>query len=122
MAAVRGEKSLTEPMYAEWWARWKNWLTVSASTTTLCPLTYTRGRLSSNRNKAAMTNHVQPYIAVLERKMGKDVVGIMRTPVYGTGEFATAVGIPVQDLAITSFSTHKRKQLISCAFCIGRIS
>jgi multiple sugar transport system substrate-binding protein len=41
--------------------------------------------------------------------MGKDVVGIMRTPVYGSGDYKNAIGVPVQSLAITSFSPHKEE-------------
>jgi multiple sugar transport system substrate-binding protein len=109
MAAVRGEKSLTEPIYAEWWARWKDLVDHKCFNDDIMSLDLYQGQALFENEKAAMTNHVQPYIAVLERKMGKDVVGVMRTPVYGSGKFASAVGIPVQDLAITSFSTHKKE-------------
>jgi raffinose/stachyose/melibiose transport system substrate-binding protein len=107
MAAVRGEKSLTEPMYAEWWARWKDLIDHKCFNDDIMSLDLYQGQALFDNGKAAMSNDVQPYIAVLERKMGKDTVGIMRTPVYGTGAFKNAIGVPVQNLAITSFSPHK---------------
>ena len=109
MAAVRGEKSLTEPMYAEWWARWKELVDRKCFNDDIMSLDLYQGQALFEQEMAAMTNHVQPYIAVLERKMGKDVVGIMRTPVYGTGKYNNAIGVPVQTLAITSFSPHKEE-------------
>jgi multiple sugar transport system substrate-binding protein len=109
MAAVRGEKNLTEPMYAEWWARWKDLVDRKCFNDDIMSLDLYQGQALFEQEKAAMTNHVQPYIAVLERKMGKDVVGIMRTPVYGKCEYNKAIGIPVQSLAITSFSPHKEE-------------
>ena len=107
MAAIRGEKSLTEPMYAEWWARWKELVDRKCFNDDIMSLDLYQGQALFEQEKAAMTNHVQPYIAVLERKMGKDVVGIMRTPVYGTGDYKNSIGVPVQTLAITSFSPNK---------------
>jgi raffinose/stachyose/melibiose transport system substrate-binding protein len=44
---------------------------------------------------------------VLERSMGADKVGVMRTPVFGTGKLANSVGIPTQTMNIASFSKHK---------------
>jgi len=107
MAAIRGERSLTEPMYAEWWARWKELVDRKCFNDDIMSLDLYQGQALFEQEQAAITNHVQPYIAVLERKMGKDVVGVMRTPVYGSGKLKNAIGIPVQTLAITSFSPHK---------------
>ena len=109
MAAVSGEKSLTEPMYAEWWSRWKELDDHGCFNDDVMSLDLYQGQALFEQEMAAMTNHVQPYIAVLERDMGKDVVGIMRTPVYGTGEYKDAIGVPVQTLAVTSFSPHKEE-------------
>lgn len=107
MAAVKGEKSLTDPMYAEWWSRWKELNDHKCFNDDQMSLDLYQGQALFEQGKAAMTGAVQSYIAQLERKMGKDVVGIMRTPVYGTGKFKDAIGVPAQVLAITSFSTHK---------------
>ncbi len=107
MAAVKGEKSLTDPMYAEWWSRWQDLKDHQCFNDDVMSLDLYQGQNLFEQEQAAMTNHVEPYIAVLERKMGKDKVGVMRTPAYGSGKLANSVGIPVQDLAITSFSKHK---------------
>jgi raffinose/stachyose/melibiose transport system substrate-binding protein len=109
MAAVKGDKSLTEPMYAEWWSRWADMKKNKCFNDDIMSLDLYQGQQTFEDQKAAMTNHVEPYIAVLERKLGADTVGVMRTPVYGTGKLAHSVGIPVQDLAITSFSEHKKE-------------
>jgi raffinose/stachyose/melibiose transport system substrate-binding protein len=109
MAAIRGERSLTEPMYAEWWSRWKEMMDNQCFNEDIMSLDLYQGQALFEQEQAAMTNHVEPYIAVLERNMGADVVGVMRTPVYGSGELAASVGIPTQTLAITSFSPNKEQ-------------
>jgi multiple sugar transport system substrate-binding protein len=109
MRAVRGEASLTDPMYAEWWERWAEMNERGCFNEDIMSLDLYQGQALFENEQAAMTNHVEPYIAQLERSMGEDVVGIMRTPVYGSGEFATAIGVPTQTLAITSFSQHKEE-------------
>lgn len=109
LAAIRGEKSLTDPMYAEWWARWKDMLDHKCFNDDIMSLDLYQGQDLFEQQKVAMTNHVEPYIAILERKLGADTVGVMRTPAYGTGKFADSVGIPAQVLAITSFSQHKQE-------------
>ena len=109
MSAVRGERSLTEPMYAEWWSRWKEMQDNNCFNEDIMSLDLYQGQNLFELEQVAMTNHVEPYIAVLERKMGADKVGVMRTPVYGTGSLASSVGIPTQTLNITSFSQHKEE-------------
>ncbi len=109
MAAVRGEKSLTEPMYAEWWSRWKEMTDHQCFNDDIMSLDLYQGQDLFEQGQSAMTNHVEPYIAVLERKLGADTVAVMRTPVYGSGTLAHSVGIPTQTLAITSFSPHKEE-------------
>ena len=109
MAAIRGEKSLTEPMYAEWWSRWKEMQDHKCFNDDIMSLDLYQGQDLFEQQKVAMTNHVEPYIAILERKLGADTVGVMRTPAYGTGKLANSVGIPAQVLAITSFSPHKQE-------------
>lgn len=109
LAAIRGEKSLTEPMYAEWWSRWKDMIDHKCFNDDIMSLDLYQGQDLFGQQKVAMTNHVEPYIAILERKLGADTVGVMRTPAYGTGKLANSVGIPAQVLAITSFSQHKKE-------------
>ena len=109
MAAVQGERSLTEPMYAEWWSRWNEMQDNNCFNEDLMSLDLYQGQSLFELEQAAMTNHVEPYIAVLERQMGADKVGVMRTPVYGTGRLANSVGIPTQTLTITAFSPHKEE-------------
>lgn len=109
MQAVRGEASLTEPIYAEWWVRWEEMKDRGCFNEDIMSLDLYQGQALFENEQAAMTNHVEPYIAQLERSMGSDVVGIMRTPVYGSGDLATAIGVPTQTLAITSFSPHKEE-------------
>ena len=107
MAAIRGEKSLTDPVYAEWWSRWKDMQDHKCFNDDIMSLDLYQGQNLFEQQQSAMTNHVEPYIAQLERKMGADTVGVMRTPVYGKGKLANSVGIPTQTLAITSFSKNK---------------
>jgi raffinose/stachyose/melibiose transport system substrate-binding protein len=109
MAAIKGDKSLTEPMYAEWWTRWKQLQDHKCFNDDIMSLDLYQGQDLFEQQKVAMTNHVEPYIAILERKLGADTVGVMRTPAYGTGKLANSVGIPAQVLAITSFSPHKQE-------------
>jgi raffinose/stachyose/melibiose transport system substrate-binding protein len=107
MAAIRGDASLEDPKYAEWWTRWEEMTQRGCFNNDVMSLDLYQGQDLFRNEQAAMTNHVEPFIVVLEREMGSDVVGVMRTPAYGTGELANSIGAPVQTLAITSFSPHK---------------
>jgi raffinose/stachyose/melibiose transport system substrate-binding protein len=109
MLAIRGERSLEEPMYAEWWARWNEMKERGCFNEDLMSLDLYQGQQLFELEEVAMTNHVQPFIAQLQRDMGEDVVGVMKTPVYGTGELANSIGVPTQTLTIPSFSPHKEE-------------
>jgi raffinose/stachyose/melibiose transport system substrate-binding protein len=107
MKAIKGEASLTDPKYAEWWSRWKEMQDNNCFNDDVMSLDLYQGQSLFEQEQAAMTNHVEPYMVVLERSMGADKVGVMRTPVFGTGKLANSVGIPTQTMNIASFSKHK---------------
>lgn len=109
MTAIKGDANLEDPKYAEWWARWEEMVDRSCFNDDVMSLDLYQGQDLFKLEKAAMTNHVEPFITVLEREMGADTVGVMRTPAYGSGELANSVGVPVQNLAITSFSPNKEE-------------
>ncbi|MCJ7659034.1 MAG: ABC transporter substrate-binding protein [Anaerolineales bacterium] len=109
MAAVKGDANLEDPKYAEWWSRWEEMVDRECFNNDVMSLDLYQGQDLFRLEKAAMTNHVEPFIVVLEREMGADTVGVMRTPVYGSGTLAESVGIPVQALTITSFSPNKEE-------------
>jgi multiple sugar transport system substrate-binding protein len=109
MAAIRGERSLEEPMFAEWWERWAEMRDRNCFNEDVMSLDLYQGQNLFELRAAAMTNHVEPFIAQLQRDMGEDVVGIMRTPSYGNGALARSIGVPTQTLTIPIFSPHKEE-------------
>ena len=109
LEAIRGKQSFTSPKHAEWWERLEELIKKGFFNQDIMSLDLYQGQQLFELGEVAITNHVQPYIVQLERQMGADTVGVMRTPVYGKGKLAKAVGVPVQTLAITSFSKHKKE-------------
>lgn len=107
--AISGESSLTEPKYAVFWHKLQEMIDHKCFNEDILSLDLYQGQNLFELEEAAMTNHVQPYIAVLERTMGADTVGIMRTPIHGSGKWAVTIGLPVQTLTIPVFSPHKQE-------------
>jgi raffinose/stachyose/melibiose transport system substrate-binding protein len=107
LAAIRGEQDFTENRHAEWWSRLDELIKAGCFPEDVMSIDGYQGQQLFETGEAAMAAHVQPFATQLERTLGVDTVGLMRTPVYGTGEQAISVGVPVQTLAITSFSPNK---------------
>jgi len=109
LAAIRGDQDFTEKKHAEWWVRLDELIQNGCFNEDIMSIDGYQGQQLFESGDAAIVGHVQPFIVQLERQLGADTVGVMRSPVYGTGEQATSVGVPVQNLAITSFSPHKEE-------------
>jgi raffinose/stachyose/melibiose transport system substrate-binding protein len=109
LAGIRGEQDFTDMKHAEWWFRLAELSEKGYFNQDIMSLDGYQGQQLFETGDAAIVAHVQPFIVQLERKMGADTVGVMRSPVYGTGKMATSIGVPTQNLAITSFSPHKEE-------------
>lgn len=109
LAGIRGEQNFTDPKHAEWWERLDELVKKGYFNADVMSLDGYQGQALLESGDAAMAMHVEPYIVQLERKMGTDTIGVMRAPIYGNGQQAQSVGVPVQTLAITAFSPHKQE-------------
>ena len=107
IAVFRGDADYAGPKYTEWLDRLKELIDRGFFNDDVLSLDLYQGQQLFESQKAAITNSVQPQIVGFERKLGADTVGVMRTPVYGTGELADFFPAPSQVLTITSFSPRK---------------
>lgn len=107
IAVFRGDTQYAGPTYTEWLERVKELIDRGFFNDDVLSLDLYQGQALFESQKAAITNSVQPQIVGFERKMGADTVGVMNTPVYGTGKLAHFFPAPSQVLTITSFSPRK---------------
>ena len=107
IAVFRGDAEYAGPKYTEWLDRLKELIDRGFFNDDVLSLDLYQGQQLFESQKAAITNSVQPQIVGFERNLGADTVGVMRTPVYGTGELADFFPVPSQVLTITSFSPRE---------------
>jgi raffinose/stachyose/melibiose transport system substrate-binding protein len=99
----------TDPKNYEWIIRLKELWSKGYFNQDIMSLDLYQGQQLYEAGSAAMTMAAEPYFAVMERKLGRDTVAVMRNPVFGKGKMAYSTGVPSQVLAITSFSKHKKE-------------
>lgn len=104
IAVFRGDTQYAGSKYTEWIERLKELIDRKFFNDDVLSLDLYQGQQLFESQKAAITNSVQPQIVGFERKLGADTVGVMRSPVYGTGKLADSFPAPSQVLTITSFS------------------
>lgn len=104
IAVFRGDTQYAGTKYTEWVDRLKELIDRGFFNDDVLSLDLYQGQQLFESQKAAITNSVQPQIVGFERKLGADTVGVMRSPVYGTGKLADFFPAPSQVLTITSFS------------------
>ena len=107
IAVFRGDADYSGTMYTEWLDRLKELIDRGFFNDDVLSIDLYQGQQLFESQEAAITNSVQPQIVGFERKLGADTVGVMRTPVYGTGELADFFPAPSQVLTITSFSPRQ---------------
>src|SRR5690606_6647583 len=107
--AIRGERRLEAPLFAEWWEGWAEMGDRNCFDVDVMSLVLYQGQNLFELRAAAMTNHVEPVIAQLPRDLGGAVVGIMRMQSSGNGALARSIGVPTQTLTIPIFSPHKEE-------------
>jgi raffinose/stachyose/melibiose transport system substrate-binding protein len=99
-----GGSAYSGDTYVEWVVRLQDLIRRGFFNDDILSLDLYQGQDLFATQKAAITNSVQPQIVNFERQLGKDTVGVMNTPVFGTGTLANKVGAPCQVLTITSFT------------------
>ena len=104
IAVFRGDTQYAGAKYTEWLDRVKELIDRGFFNDDVLSLDLYQGQQLFESQKAAITNSVQPQIVGFERKLGADTVGVMRSPVFGTGKLANFFPAPSQVLTITSFS------------------
>jgi raffinose/stachyose/melibiose transport system substrate-binding protein len=107
IAVFRGEAQYAGPKYTEWLDRLMELIDRGFFNDDVLSLDLYQGQQLFESGHAAITNSVQPQIVGFERKLGADTVGVMMSPVYGTGALAKSFPAPSQVLTITSFSKRK---------------
>ena len=107
IAVFRGDTDYSGTKYTEWLDRLKELIDRGFFNDDVLSIDLYQGQQMFETQEAAITNSVQPQIVGFERKMGADTVGVMRTPVYGTGALADFFPAPSQVLTITSFSPRQ---------------
>ena len=107
IAVFRGETDYAGTKYTEWLDRLKELIDRGLFNDDVLSIDLYQGQQMFESQQAAITNSVQPQIVGFERKLGADTVGVMRTPVYGTGALADFFPAPSQVLTITSFSPRQ---------------
>jgi multiple sugar transport system substrate-binding protein len=107
IAVFQGEAEYAGPKYTEWLDRLKELIDRGFFNDDVLSIDLYQGQQLFESQKVAITNSVQPQIVGFERKLGADTVGVMRTPVYGTGELADFFPAPSQVLTLTSFSSRQ---------------
>lgn len=98
---VKGETKPSDPKNMEWLVRIKELVDKGYINDDVLSLDLYQGQDLFAAEQVAMTIHPQSLSASLEKTMGKDVVGIMPAPSFGTGKFANSVGIPCQVFTIS---------------------
>jgi raffinose/stachyose/melibiose transport system substrate-binding protein len=114
IAVFKGDAEYAGPKYTEWLDRLKELIDRGFFNRDVLSLDLYQGQQLFESQRAAITNSVQPQIVGFERKLGADTVGVMLSPVYGTGKLAKSFPAPSQVLTITSFSKrpHRAAQFL----------
>lgn len=98
---VKGETKASDPKNMEWLEKVQELVDKGYVNEDVLSLDLYQGQALLENEQAAMTIHAQSYAASLERSMGKDKIGIMAQPVFGSGKLANSVGIPCQVFTIS---------------------
>ena len=109
LAVFRGDVQYSGTKYTEWLERLKELIDKGFFNDDVLSLDLYQGEQLFETGRAAITNSVQPQIVAFERKLGADTLGVMLTPVFGSGKLAKQFPAPSQVLTVTSFSPRKER-------------
>lgn len=105
-AQVKG--NINQPLYTDWLTKIDELNKAGYINSDATSLELYQGQALFTQGKAAMTWVAGSAVKTFVDQVGKDNVGIMLTPQFGTGKMAGTIGDTSQTLAITSFSPNKQ--------------
>lgn len=100
--------NIDQKKYTEWLYKFNQLVKLGYFNSNISSLQQYQGEALFSEGKAAMTWVPGTAVSSYVQTMGVNKVGIMLTPVFGTGKLAGTIGATSQTLAISSFSHHKR--------------
>lgn len=109
IAPFRGDVEYSGEKYVGWLDRVKELIDKGFFNDDVLSLDLYQGQQLFESGRAAITNSVQPQIVGFERSMGEDTVGVMLSPMWGSGRLAKFFPGASQVLTLTSFSPRKER-------------
>ena len=104
---VIGDLRWDEPRYYEHWVRLKELWDKGYINDDILSLDLYQGQDLFTKGEAAMTIAVGTIIPALQKALGVEKVGVMKTPTFGVGKLAEKDVAYIQGVVISSGSKHK---------------
>ncbi len=109
IALMRGDKSFSDPKYNEWLYKLEELKDKGFINEDILSLDFYQGQQLLESNGASMTLHAQTYAASLEKSLGKDKIGFIKAPIFGTGKLADSIAVPSQVYVIPKSAKNKEE-------------
>ena len=104
MQAMTGAAKLTDARYAAWWSKLAELKSKGCWNGDIGTIDYQQAQGLFLRGQAAMIVANDTSYPDWIRQVGKDKIGVMRVPVYGSGRLAHTYAVTTPGLCITSWS------------------